>query len=295
MSEILNMYGDGIGYVTLVESMGDSFTPAEDARMSTGKGRLGPEKDNALQERLLKDAHTSPFEGVVVKFEICAPLFVIRELDRHRTVDKNSEDDPFEMVLPEEGMRKWMSRNEMSGRYIQMPDLYYYPVEVRAQSKTNKQGGGTDLVSPEVAAEFKERGLQITRSARELYSWGVEQGIEKGVARIYNTQNQYTKIRYTGSLKNWCDVMYLRLPTAVLWECRKIALCIQNLLKERFPDPVSSWEKLVYNTSRVNRDEMNMILTALNILDNYDGDMSGEEHETKNRLREKLEKKLAEM
>lgn len=294
MSEILNMYGDGIGYVKLVESMGDSHTPAEDARMSTDKGRLGPEKDNALQERLLKDSHTSPFEGVVVKFEICAPLFVIRELDRHRTVDKNSEDDPFEIVLPEEGMRKFMSRNEMSGRYIQMPDMYYHPATVRGQSKTNKQGGGNEPISPEVAAEFYTRGMEITRSARELYTWAIEQGIEKGMARIYNTQNQYTKIRYTGSLKNWCDVMYLRLPSAVLWECRLIARNVRQLLEEKFPDPVSSWEKLVYSTARVNKDEMSMILTALNILDNYDGDLSNEEHEMKNRLREKLEAKMNE-
>jgi len=289
MNEILNMYGDGVGYVKLVDSMGDSFTPAEDARMSTDKGRLGPEKDNALQERLLKDAHTSPFEGVVVKFEICAPLFVIRELDRHRTVEKNSEEDPFEVVSPEEGMRKFMCRNEMSGRYIQMPDLYYYPAVVRAQSKTNKQGGGNDSISPEVAAEFYKRGMEITRSAREHYTWAVEQGIEKGMARIYNTQNQYTKIRYTGSLKNWCDVLYLRLPSVVLWECRVIAQHIRTLLKEKFHDPMSSWEKLVYNTVRIDRSEMHMILTALDLLDEIDGNLSNEDIEMKSALRKKLE------
>src|SRR5258708_5974139 len=107
-----NIYGDNLAYVALVDSMGDEWTPAEDARMSTDKGRLGPEKDAPLQNRLLRDRHTSPFEGVVVKVEMYVPLFVLRELDRHRTLDKNSEID-----LPEEGLRKWFSRNEMSGRY----------------------------------------------------------------------------------------------------------------------------------------------------------------------------------
>jgi thymidylate synthase (FAD) len=125
--ELDNIYGDGVGYVHLLETLGDQYTPAEDARTSTGKGRLGPEKDKALQERLIRDGHTSPLEGVVLKFEICAPLFVVRELDRHRTLDKLSESDPFD-VSPEEGLRKWFARNEMSGRYIQMPDLYYHPV-----------------------------------------------------------------------------------------------------------------------------------------------------------------------
>lgn len=264
MKEVANIYGDGIGYVKLLDKMGDQFTPAEDARTSTDRGRLGPEKDTALQDRLLKDAHTSPFEGVVVKFEMCVPLFVLRELDRHRTLDKNSEDDPFELVGPEEGFRKYLSRNEMSGRYIQMPDLYYHPVDVRCQSLTNKQGGGYDLVSPELSGEFKRRGLEVTKAARELYSWGVERGIEKGLARIYNTQNQYTRIRYTGSLKNWFDALSLRLPNVVLWECRKPVEAIFELLKQEFPIAVSSWERLVYNTTKLNADELKLIKEILN-------------------------------
>lgn len=261
-----NIYGDGIGYVTLLDRMGDDYTPAEDARTSTDKGRLGPEKDTALQERLMADNHTSPFEGVVVKFEVCAPLFVIREADRHRTLDKNSEDDPFEIVGPEENMRKWFSRNEMSGRYIQMPDLYYFPQEVRGQSKTNKQGGGQDMVSisPEVAEKFKSECMRISKEARAHYSWAVEQGIEKGLARICNTQNQYTRIRYTGSLKNMFDALYLRLPSAVLWECRVVFESMRDILREEFPQAMKSWEDLVYNGVRLTSSEKKYILSLFN-------------------------------
>lgn len=260
-----NIYGDWIGYVTLLDSMGDDFTPAEDARTSTDKGRLGPEKDKALQERLLNDSHTSPFEGVVVKFELCVPLFVLRELDRHRTTGKTSEDDPFELVTSEENMRKWFSRNEMSGRYIQMPDLYYHPVDVRGQSKTNKQGGGQDVssISPEVAREFKERGLAITRQARELYSWGIEQGIEKGLARVYNVQTQYTRVRFTGSIKNWLDVLRLRLPHFVLWECRVVAEAIEDLLSEEFPEIMKSWRDKVFDCVSFTQDEISIIKDLL--------------------------------
>lgn len=265
MSEILNMYGDEIGYVKLLDSMGDDYTPAEDARTSTDKGRLGHEKDTALQERLMVDNHTSPFEGVVVKFEVCAPLFVIREADRHRTLDKNSEEDPFEMVGPEEGMRKFFSRNEMSGRYIQMPDLYYFPPSVRGQSTTNKQGGGQDTasISPEVAQRFQDECRRISKEARANYTWAVEQGIEKGLARICNTQNQYTKIRYTGSLKNFFDALYLRLPSVVLWECRVVFEGIRDLLKQKFPQAMSSWENLVYNGVRLTGPEAKFLRDLL--------------------------------
>lgn len=262
-----NIFGDWIGYVTLLDRMGDDFTPAEDARTSTDKGRLGVIPDLALQERLMKDNHTSPFEGVVVKFEVCAPIYVIREADRHRTMKKSHEDDPFEMELvsPEESMRCWFSRNEMSGRYIQMPDLYYHPVEVRGQSKTNKQGGSTDApsISPEVAEEFKTRGMQISKDARALYTWAVEQGIEKGMARNYNTQNQYTRIRYTGSMKNIFDALLLRLPNVVLWECRMVFEAMRDILKEEFPYAVSSWEKLVYNGLRLTGPELQLLQKIL--------------------------------
>lgn len=253
------LYPDGIGYVKLLDVMGDQYTPAEDARTSTNKGRLGPEKDTALQRRLIADNHTSPFEGVLIKFEICVPLFVLRELDRHRTVDKIADED-VEVVTPDEAARKWFARNEMSGRYVEMPNLYYHPDQLRAQSRTNKQGGADGQEASEVVNAFTEefirRGKDITRQARELYSEAVEKGVEKGLARIYNTQSQYTKIRMTGSLKNWMDFLRLRLPGGVLWECRRVAQEIENFLLALFPAPMLDWRKHVYDTVVLNRDEI---------------------------------------
>lgn len=249
-----NIYGDGIGYVELLDTMGDEYTPAEDARTSTNKGRLGPDKDAALQQRLSQDGHTSPFEGVIAKVEIVTPLFVLRELDRHRTATKIADED-LALCTPEENGRKWFARNEMSGRYVQMPDLYYHPKQVRAQSKTNKQGGGNESIDPKVQEEFLARGSELVIQARSLYNWAVEQGIEKGLARIYNTQNQYTKIRFTGSLKNWCDFLYLRLPTAVLWECRRVAEVIEQILREKFPSPMEQWRNNVYETVKLTKHE----------------------------------------
>ena len=265
MDRVEDIYGDGIGYVHLLDKMGDEFTPAEDARTSTNKGRLGPEKDAALQERLTKDAHTSPFEGVVVKVEIMTPLFVLRELDRHRTVTKVSDEEEMELVTPEEAGRKWFARNEMSGRYVQMPNAYYHPLVVRAQSKTNKQGGGQEVVDPAIQAEFLQAGLEMTQQARALYDWAVEQGIEKGLARIYNTQNQYTKIRLTGSLKNFLDLLYLRLPGVVLWECRRVAEALEQILQAHFPSPVEQWRRNVYDGVRLSRTEKEALSRLLEV------------------------------
>jgi thymidylate synthase (FAD) len=259
-----DIYGDGIGYVELLDTMGDEFTPAEDARTSTNKGRLGPEKDAKLQERLSKDGHTSPFEGVIAKVEIVAPLFVLRELDRHRTTTKLGDED-LALCTPEENGRKWFARNEMSGRYVQMPNEYYHPVQVRMQSRTNKQGGGDEAADRALGETFRMRGIELTRQARELYDWAVENGIEKGLARIYNTQNQYTKIRLTGSLKNWLDFLYLRLPSVVLWECRRVAESLEQLLKAKFPSPVEQWRENVYDGIRLTKTERTAIAQLLEI------------------------------
>jgi thymidylate synthase ThyX len=134
---------------------------------------------------------------------------------------------------------------------------------------TNKQGGSADApsISLEVAGEFKRRGLEATRSARELYTWAVERGIEKGQARIFNTQNQYTKVRYTGSLKNFFDFLYLRLPPHVLWECRKIAESILTIIMEFYPDVVSSWRNLVYDGVKLSSKEKETLRTFFDSAD----------------------------
>lgn len=239
------LYGDGIGSVQVIGVLGDEYTPAEDARTSTGKGRQGPEKDAKLQDRLMRDRHTSPFEGVLVKVEMVLPLFVLREVDRHRTLTKVSDVDALdEVVTPEEAGRKWFSRSEMSGRYVQLPAEYYFPDEIRGQSTTNQQGDeGT--APAHVAEEFQSRGRAVTQAARELYDWAVQVGIEKGQARIFNTMNQYTRIRMTGSIKNWLDWLQLRMPSGVLWECRRAAEELHDLLWERFPSVLSQWSNNV--------------------------------------------------
>lgn len=73
------------GYVKLVDWMGDDFTPANDARISTGTESKNEKQDETLIRYLLRHKHTSVFEGCIVKFQVCAPIMVIREWFRHRT------------------------------------------------------------------------------------------------------------------------------------------------------------------------------------------------------------------
>src|SRR5690606_17419484 len=117
------------GYVRLVEAWGSDERIIEAARMSTGKGFLGwgPKEDGKPgDEKLLRylweHKHATPFEMAGLIVEVQAPIFVLREWHRHRT----------------------QSFNELSARYVPMPDLDYMPTVERVlmpPDGKNKQAG----------------------------------------------------------------------------------------------------------------------------------------------------------
>ena len=70
------------GYVKLIDSMGTDETVIEAARMSTGKGFEGWDKDATLLEFLYMNRHMTPFEMGELAIEVKAPIFVFREWHR---------------------------------------------------------------------------------------------------------------------------------------------------------------------------------------------------------------------
>lgn len=96
----------------------DDVDPANAARMSFDSmdedvvtlrdGSTRPrtiDDDYKLNEYLIKNGHTSPFEMIQVWLEVTVPIFIDRQLVRHRT---------------------WR-RNESSARYIVLPNTWYIP------------------------------------------------------------------------------------------------------------------------------------------------------------------------
>lgn len=110
------------GYIELIESWGSDERIIEAARMSTGKGfngwgTPGAPGDEKLLAYLYNHKHMTPFEMAGVVIEVKAPIFVFREWHRHRT----------------------QSYNEMSARYIPLPDENYIPTIERVM-----MSGGTN-------------------------------------------------------------------------------------------------------------------------------------------------------
>lgn len=73
------------GFVYLVDSMGTDAAIADAARVSYGKGTKSVRENEGLIRYLFRHHHWSPVEMCEAKFHIKLPIFVMRQLVRHRT------------------------------------------------------------------------------------------------------------------------------------------------------------------------------------------------------------------
>lgn len=182
-----------------------------------GKGTVAG--DEGLLRTLWTKKHMSPFEMAGAIFEVSAPIFVIREWERHRT----------------------QGYNELSGRYSPVPDINYMPTLERCMinaGTTNKQAGtikGADTLTEENAL----RWLQVTDEVYSLmekhYQAGLQIGIPKEIARIVMPVGRYSRMRASANLRNWTAFLTLRLDTAAQWEIRQYAQAVDDMLTTLFP------------------------------------------------------------
>ncbi len=213
------------GYLKVVESWGSDTSIVEAARMSTGKGFLGwgPKEDGSPgDERLLRylweHKHGTPFEMAGLIIEVNAPIMVYREWHRHRT----------------------QSYNEMSGRYVPLPDQNYVPTVERLliNSKTNKQAGtiaGCDELTDETAEAFRQSLMGMYEEQELLYQKALKMGVPKELARVHLPVGRYSRMRASANLRNWLAFLSLRLAPDAQWEIRAYAQALAEVLKIKFP------------------------------------------------------------
>jgi len=203
------------GYVEIIETYGSDERIIEAARMSTGKGFQGWDKDAKLLKYLWEHKHLTPFEMAGAIFEIKAPIFVFREWHRHRT----------------------QSYNEMSARYIPIPNEHYVPLLSRVEPKdTNNKQAASATPYNATAAKIWIDWLDVEYQRANLYYQnGLDAGVPKEIARLIMPVGRYSKMRANANLRNWLAFLTLRMDENAQWEIRQYAQSVHSFLQERFP------------------------------------------------------------
>ena len=181
------------------------------------------EGDSKLLKYLYTHRHMTPFEMCGAIFEIKAPIFVFREWHRHRT----------------------QSYNEMSARYIPLPDENYIPSLERIQQTDtkNKQAQGSKEVSDFDAHDFQLRLKTAYEDAEYQYQHALKAGIPKELARLVVPVGRYSKMWASANLRNWMQFLELRNAPNAQWEIQEYARAVQSLLKETFPRTIELFEE----------------------------------------------------
>jgi len=220
---------DNIGEVQLIDVMprvapqGQTadYAIAQAARVSYGDGTKSVNEDSGLVRYLLRHSHSTPTEMVVFKFRIKVPIFVSRQMCRHRMI----------------------SMNEISGRYSVMRDEFYIPKpeDLRKQSTVNKQGS-EGVIEAENASYFSTAIEQNCKQAYELYLKMIEAGIAREQARMILPLNLYTEYYWKQDLHNLLHFLALRMDSHAQHEIRVFAQAMYDLVKPLVPVTIQAFE-----------------------------------------------------
>jgi thymidylate synthase (FAD) len=233
---------------TYINHMGNDLTVANAARVSFGKTSemeddpWGPPKLKAKDDKLIrylaKHKHISPFGHCFASFHVKAPIFVARQLVKH----------------------KFLRWNEISRRYVDDEPEFFVPDVWRGRSADKKQGSSDttidtlhfmeldDELSTEEHPHYDNWSEPIDRYAGwvnekmlHLYQRMIENEVAPEQARMVLPQNTMTEWYWSGSLDAFADMCNLRCKPDTQAETQEVARQIDHKMIELFP---VSWDAL---------------------------------------------------
>jgi len=219
---------------TYINHMGCDMSVVNAARVSFGKkiDRMYTKpEDEKLIRYLAEHKHMSPFGHCFVSFHVKAPIFVARQLVKH----------------------KFLRWNEISRRYVDTDTEYYLPKTWRGRAKDKKQGseGVVDLSSildtehnTAILGSGTLEGhvIEISEWLRETYKLLLDKGVCPEQARMVLPQSTMTEWYWSGSLDAFADMCNLRCAFDTQAETRFVATQISDRMRRLFP---VSWAALV--------------------------------------------------
>ena len=213
--------------VTYIDHMGNDLTVANAARVSFGKTSemeddpWGPPKLKAKDDKLIrylaKHRHISPFGHCFASFHVKAPIFVARQLVKH----------------------KFLRWNEISRRYVDDEPEFYTPEVWRGKSADKKQGsdGVVDV------GDWGDTNWACLKAYNDL----LEHGVAPEMARMVLPQSTMTEWYWSGSLDAFADMCRLRCASDTQYETMLVADNINEKMATLFP---VSWDALMQGETK---------------------------------------------
>ena len=236
---------------TYIDSMGSDLSVVNAARVSFGKESewewveagvrcfWGEESHQKLSDRdtklikyLAKHKHISPFGHCFASFHCRAPIFVARQLVKH----------------------KFLRWNEISRRYVDDEPEFYVPEMWRGRSADKKQGSegfvGLGFFNTEGGrfegyfgeGTLAEAVAEYAQDQTGLYDALIKAGVAPEMARMVLPQSTMTEWHWSGSLDAFADMCRLRCASDTQYETRLVADNINEKMATLFP---VSWDALM--------------------------------------------------
>ena len=211
--------------VDYIQHCGTDLSVVNAARVSFNKeSKIIDDKDIKLIKYLANHKHTSPFNHAFLTVRVKAPIFVARQLVKH----------------------KFMPWNEVSRRYVDSDPEFYVPYDWRFKADNVKQGSrSSGLTQQEVINELSSRedANGYVRTPDEgnedcliTYKNLLEIGVCPEQARMVLPQSMYTEWYWSGTLGAFLDMLKLRLKPDTQQETREIAKMIADIVKQYWPE-----------------------------------------------------------
>ena len=210
---------DDIAFVTPLDYMGTDACIAEAARVSYGVTTKTQSDNTGLIRRLMRDAHTSPFEMAEVKFHIKLPIFVARQWIRHRTANVNEFSARFKGVVNE----FWIPRLE----------------DMRVQSEINHQCSDGPMQGD--PAVIHDAFTRVSEEAFGAYTMALAHGMAREQARSVLPVSTYTQWFWKCDLHNLLHFLDLRCADDAQPEIAAYAWKICEVVKAWCPLTFAAW------------------------------------------------------
>jgi thymidylate synthase (FAD) len=222
---------------TYLKHMGDDLDVVNAAKVSFAKeSKEFDDNSVRLIKYLAKHKHMSPFGHCFASFHVKAPIFVARQLVKH----------------------KFLRWNEVSRRYVDDEPELYTPDVWRGRSADKKQGSDGEIkIENYMPMLIGNNKCQINPcddfgntwdvlndcydQAESLYDALLKMNVCPEQARMVLPQSTMTEWWWSGSLDAFADMCNLRCKPDTQLETRLVANQICDKMRELFP---VSWQAL---------------------------------------------------